>query len=184
MARDGRLPFGNAIARVSGRRKVPIVPALVTGIITLGILALNIANQSAFVALTGVAIIMFYLCYLGCTGPMLRAADQGHVAEARPRAVLLARALGHCWSTLAAVIYGAVVAFDIAWPRAIVYGAPWYFKWAPYEFIGATVVLGAIWYFTVYARKPIEVIEAHRADRAVRARRRRRTWARWRRDAA
>src|ERR1700691_1947818 len=41
MARDGRLPFGNAIARVSGRRKVPIIPALVTGIITLGILALN-----------------------------------------------------------------------------------------------------------------------------------------------
>ena len=31
MARDSRLPFGSQIARVSGRRKVPIVPALVTG---------------------------------------------------------------------------------------------------------------------------------------------------------
>ena len=31
MARDNRLPFGSQIARVSGRRKVPIVPALVTG---------------------------------------------------------------------------------------------------------------------------------------------------------
>ncbi len=62
MARDGRLPFGDAIARVSGRRKVPIVPALVTGFLTLAILALNLANQSAFLALTAVAIIMFYLC--------------------------------------------------------------------------------------------------------------------------
>ena len=77
------------------RRKVPIVPALVTGIITLGILALNIANQSAFVALTGVAIVMFYLCYLGVTGPMLMRRLRGNVAEARPRALLLARALGH-----------------------------------------------------------------------------------------
>ena len=59
MARDGRLPFGNAIARVSGRRKVPIVPALVAGIITVGLLLLNIANQFAFGELTGIAIVMF-----------------------------------------------------------------------------------------------------------------------------
>ena len=31
MARDNRLPFGSSIARVSGSRKVPAVPALVTG---------------------------------------------------------------------------------------------------------------------------------------------------------
>ena len=31
MARDNRLPSGSAVARVSGHRKVPIVPALVTG---------------------------------------------------------------------------------------------------------------------------------------------------------
>src|SRR5579862_4485566 len=35
MARDNRLPAGSAIARVSGHRKVPIVPALVTGGLTL-----------------------------------------------------------------------------------------------------------------------------------------------------
>ena len=65
---------------------------------------------------------------------------------------------------LLAVIYGAVVAFDIAWPRTVVYGTAWYFRYGAYIFIGAVVVLGAIWYFTVYARKPIEVIESHRAD--------------------
>ena len=63
-----------------------------------------------------------------------------------------------------AVVYGAVVAFNIAWPRAAVYGTAWYFRFGAYIFIGAVVVLGAIWYFSVYARKPIEVIEAHRAD--------------------
>ena len=163
MARDGRLPFGNAIARVSGRRKVPIVPALVTGVITLGILAINIANQSAFVALAAVAIIMFYLCYLGITGPMLLRRLRGTWPKPDHGPYF---SLGR-WGTLVnfgAVLYGAVVAFNIAWPRAAVYGTHWYFRFGAYEFIGATVVLGAIWYFTVYARKPIEVIEAHRAD--------------------
>jgi urea carboxylase system permease len=163
MARDGRLPFGNAIARVSGRRKVPIVPALVTGFITLGILALNIANQSAFVALTGVAIIMFYLCYLGITGPMLLRRLRGTWPTPEHGDYF---SLGR-WGTLvnlAAVLYGAVVAFNIAWPRAAVYGKPWYFRFGAYEFIGTTIVLGAIWYFSVYAKKPISVIESHRAD--------------------
>src|ERR1700760_364163 len=31
MARDGRLPFGSSLARVSGRAKVPIIPALFVG---------------------------------------------------------------------------------------------------------------------------------------------------------
>src|SRR3984885_10354975 len=71
MARDSRLPFGSHVARVSGARKVPIVPALVTGILTIALLAVNVSNQSAFAALTSIAIIMFYLAYLGVTVPML-----------------------------------------------------------------------------------------------------------------
>ena len=163
MARDGRLPFGNAVARVSGARKVPIVPALVTGFVTLGVLAINIANQSAFLTLTSVAIIMFYLAYLGITGPMLVKRIRGTWPRPDHGDYF---SLGR-WGTLVnflAVAYGSVVAFNIAWPRAAVYGSPWYFKFGAYEFIGAVVVLGAIWYFTVYARKPIEVIESHRAD--------------------
>src|SRR3984885_10937251 len=72
MARDGRLPFGSHIARVSGRAKVPIVPAVFVGVMSLVLLAINLANQSAFLTLTSVAIIMFYLPYLAVTGSMLR----------------------------------------------------------------------------------------------------------------
>ena len=74
-----------------------------------------------------------------------------------------------------AVLYGAVVAFNIAWPRSAVYdsladdrrtavGITGTCSSPPYEFIGATIVIGAIYYFAVYAKKPIEVIESHRAD--------------------
>ena len=48
MARDSRLPFGSAVARVSGRRRVPIVPALVTGILALVLMGINVGNQNAF----------------------------------------------------------------------------------------------------------------------------------------
>ena len=41
------------------------------------LLALNIANQSAFLTLTSVAIIMFYLPYLAVTGAMLMAGGCG-----------------------------------------------------------------------------------------------------------
>src|SRR5581483_4686193 len=42
MARDGRLPCGSKIARVSGTRKVPIIPALFVGIMSLALMAVNI----------------------------------------------------------------------------------------------------------------------------------------------
>src|SRR5947209_8188267 len=71
MARDGRLPFGTHIAHVSGRRKVPLVPTLTVGILALGILGINYSNQSAFIALIGGAIIMFYIAYRGVTVGML-----------------------------------------------------------------------------------------------------------------
>ena len=71
MARDNKLPFGSQVARVSGRRKVPVVPALVTGILAVALLAINVGNQGAFLVITGIAIIMFYIAYLGVTAPML-----------------------------------------------------------------------------------------------------------------
>jgi amino acid transporter len=164
MARDGRLPFGPQVARVSGRGKVPIVPALVVGVLAIVLLALNIGNQSAFLALTSVAIIMFYLAYLCVTGPLLLRRMRGTWPTPEHGTYF---SLGR-WGILVnvfAVIYGALVAFNIAWPRNDVYNAigphHWYFQWAAYLFIGGVMLIGAIYYFTVYNRKPIEVLADH-----------------------
>ena len=95
MARDNRLPAGSAVARVSGHRKVPIVPALVTGGLTLMLMLINVGNQSAFLVLTSLAIIMFYIAYLGRHRSDAGAAPARPLAQARPRPVLLARPLGN-----------------------------------------------------------------------------------------
>jgi urea carboxylase system permease len=166
MARDDRLPFGPQVARVSGRGKVPIVPAIVVGILAIALLAINIGNQSAFLALTSVAIIMFYLAYLCVTGPLLLRRIRGTWPTPEHGTYF---SLGR-WGVLVnafAVVYGAIVAFNIAWPRNDVYNAigahHWYFQWAAYLFIGGVMLIGAIYYFTVYSRKPIEVIAEHSA---------------------
>jgi urea carboxylase system permease len=163
MARDGRLPFGSQVARVSGRAKVPIVPALLVGVLSLILLAINIANQSAFATLTSVAIIMFYLPYLAVTGSMLRKRMRGEWPRAEHGPYF---SMGR-WGlpvNIFAVVYGALVAFEIAWPRAAVYGTKWYFRFGAYEFIGASFLVGCLYYFLVQVKKPVEVLAEHRAE--------------------
>jgi urea carboxylase system permease len=163
MARDGRLPLGAHIARVSGRARVPIVPALLVGVLSLVLLAINIANQSAFVTLTSVAIIMFYLPYLAVTGSMLVRRLRGEWPRAEHGPYFNMGRWGLPVNALA-VIYGTLVAFEIAWPRAAVYGTKWYFRFGAYEFIGASFIVGALYYFLVQIRKPAEVLAEHRAE--------------------
>ena len=167
MSRDNQLPFGSQVARVSGHRKVPVVPALVTGILAIALLAINVGNQSAFLVITGIAIIMFYMAYLGVTVPMLAKRLRGEWPKPDHGPYF---SLGR-WGlpvNIAAVIYGTLVAINIAWPRNAVYnyvGHPhWYFQWAPVLFIGAVVIIGTLYYFLVQSKKSAEVLAEHRAD--------------------
>src|SRR5579859_492821 len=177
MARDGRLPFGSAIAHVSGHRRVPIVPALVVGILSLALLAVNIGNQSAFLALTSVAIVMFYIAYLGVTGGMLMRRLRGTWPKPDHGPYFSLGRFGLLVNVLA-VAYGAIVAINIAWPRSSVYDSlagtkdssghiipgHWYWQYIAWLFIGLVVLIGAIYYFSVYRRKPIQVLREHAAE--------------------
>src|SRR6478609_6124805 len=167
MARDGRLPFGSSVARVSGHRKVPVVPALVTGILTLALMGINVGNQNAFLVITSIAIIMFYIAYLGVTAPMLVRRLRGDWPRPDHGPYF---SLGR-WGlpvNIAAVAYGTLVMINIAWPRNSVYnalGTPhWYWQWSPVLFIGLVVIVGSIYYFGVQAKKGPEVLAEHRAD--------------------
>jgi urea carboxylase system permease len=167
MARDNRLPAGSRVARVSGHRKVPIVPALVTGFLTLVLLAINVSNQSAFYVLTSLAIIMFYLAYLGVTAPMLVRRIRGDWPKPDHGPYFSLGRWGMLVNVLA-VIYGTLVVINIAWPRNAIYnvvGKPhWYWQYSPFLFIGGIVIIGSLYYFLVQAKKPPEVLEEHRAD--------------------
>jgi len=106
---------------------------------------------------------MFYLPYLAVTGAMLRKRMRGEWPRPEHGPYFN---LGR-WGLLVnviAVVYGAVIAFEIAWPRAAVYGTKWYFRFGAYEFIGASFIIGCLYYFLVQKRKGDVVLDEHRAD--------------------
>jgi urea carboxylase system permease len=167
MARDDKLPFGSAVARVSGARKVPIVPALITGVLAILVAAINVGNQSAFAAITSIAIILFYLCYLGVTGPMLMHRIRGTWPPPNPGKYFTMGRFG-LPVNIAAVIFQVLVVINLAWPRVAIYngfGAQhWYLKYAAVLFIAVVYIIGLVYYFTIQVKKSGDVLEEHRAD--------------------
>jgi amino acid transporter len=146
MARDGELPFGKQIAKVSPRSGVPVVPAIFVGIMTIGLLLVNIGNQSVFLALTSVAIILFYIPYGCATGSMLYRRLRGEWQRADHGEHFSLGKWGMAVNIFA-VLYGLGMAINLLWPRPAVYGAAhWYTQWSALLFTSVVVLLGAAYY--------------------------------------
>ncbi len=163
MGRDGRLPFASAIARVHGKSKTPLVPSVVIGVVTIGLLVLNVGNQKAFFVLTSVAIIMFYIAYLCVTGPLLIARLRGKWPTAQHGPYF---SLGR-WGllvNLVAVVFQVGVMINLAWPRPAVYGnSAWYYQWGAFVFVGVLGAVGIIYYLAVQRGRGATVLDEHRA---------------------
>src|SRR3954470_8518314 len=164
MARDNRLPAGSALARVSGKSKTPIVPALVIGGLTIVLLMINIGNQRVFSVLISVAIILLYLAYTCVTAPLLLARLRG---DWPPKDHGPYFSLGR-WGlpvNVVAVVYQVVAIVNLAWPREEIYGGDhWYFQAGGITFTAFFVIVGAIYYFTVQRDKAAEPLPEHRAE--------------------
>jgi urea carboxylase system permease len=163
MARDNALPFGEKLATVNPKTQTPIVPAVTIGIIAVIILVINIGQPKIFTVLTSIAIIMIYMAYLMVTGPMLKKRLQG---QWPPKDL---KEGGYFnmgrWGLLVnivAVVWGVGMAVNLAWPRAAVYGEPWYNTWGAFVYIGVILGLGLLWYF-VKGRHHIGCLESHAA---------------------
>jgi urea carboxylase system permease len=164
MARDERLPFGRVIARVSGKSKTPVIPALLTGVLAIGLLLANIGNQRVFTIITSVAIIMFYVPYLMVTGPMLIRRLRRHWPRPEHGEYFSMGRWGLAVNAFA-VLYGILMTLNLAWPRGSVYGTDhWYFQWGAFVFTGAIVIIGGLYYGLVQRRKPNGVLAEHRAE--------------------
>jgi urea carboxylase system permease len=166
MGRDGKLPAASAIARVHGRSKTPLIPSLVIGAVTIGLLLLNVGNQRAFFVLTSVAIIMFYIAYLCVTGPLLIARMRRKWPSPEHGPYF---SLGR-WGlpvNLLAVVFQVGVMVNLAWPRVAVYGGDhWYYQWGAFVFVGILGGLGAAYYLFALRGRKTTVLAEHRAGLA------------------
>ncbi|MFG2648196.1 APC family permease [Streptomyces sp. NPDC048436] len=167
MARDNCLPASSLLARVSPRFKTPVLPAIIIGLVGVGILVININQPQIFSVITSIAIIMIYVAYLLVTTPMLirRLRGQWQPAEGK-------FSLGK-WGlpvNIIAVLWGAAMSINLAWPRAEVYNATgpqhWYLRWGAFVFIGI-VACGGFAYYWFVQRHKAGVLEEHRFQEAV-----------------
>ncbi|MCU1594758.1 MAG: putative amino-acid permease [Frankiales bacterium] len=154
MARDKVLPFSEGLAKVNARTGTPIRPAILVGVLTVGLLAINIQNPLVFTALASVCIMFLYVAYLMVTGPMLVKRLKGELPDA-PGLFSLGR-----WGTpvnAVAVVWGLFMAVNLGWPRAKVFGTEWYLQYFPLLMLAVTAVVGVAAYVTVkpHARRTI-----------------------------
>jgi urea carboxylase system permease len=161
MARDNALPFGEGLAHVNPRTQTPILPAIVIGVIAELILVVNIGQPKIFTVLTSIAIIMIYLAYLMVTGPLLKQRLQGQWPPADLKAGGYF-SMGR-WGMLVnvvAVLWGVGMAINLAWPREMVYGTPWYNTWGAFVYIGVILGSGLGWY-ALKGRHHIGTLASH-----------------------
>ncbi len=161
MARDNALPFGEGLARVNPRTQTPIVPAIVIGLIAELILVVNIGQPKIFTVLTSIAIIMIYLAYLMVTGPLLKQRLQGQWPPADLKAGgYFSMGRWGMFVNIVAVLWGAGMVLNLAWPREAVYGTPWYNTWGAFVYIAVILGVGLCWY-ALKGRHHIGTLASH-----------------------
>ncbi|MET9518289.1 APC family permease [Streptomyces sp. NPDC002994] len=166
MARDNNLPAGSVLARVSPRFHTPVVPAVVIGVVAVVILVININQPQIFSVITSIAIIMIYVAYLMVTVPMLIKRLRGDWQPVEGNFSLGRFGLP---VNIVAVVWGAAMSINLAWPRAEVYNATgpqhWYLRWGAFLFIGI-VALGGFAYYWFVQRHRTGVLDEHRFEAA------------------
>jgi urea carboxylase system permease len=148
MARDGRLPFAAALARVSPRTQTPILPGIVVGVLSIGVLLINLGQTSVFATVTSVSVVIVYLAYLFVTVPLLYQRlrrNPDHMPD--PAYFTLGR-----WGlpvNVVAVVFGLFLLINVGWPRAEVYdpeGQGWVLQYSALLSVVVVVGLGLIAY--------------------------------------
>ncbi|MGW5860633.1 APC family permease [Streptomyces sp. NPDC055239] len=164
MARDGCLPASSFLAKVSPRFKTPVLPAIIIGLVGVGILVININQPQIFSVITSIAIIMIYVAYLLVTLPMLIRRLRGQWEPAEGKFSLGKFGLP---INIVAVLWGAAMSLNLAWPRAEVYNATgpqhWYLRWGAFLFIGI-VACGGFAYYWFVQRHKAGVLAEHRFE--------------------
>ena len=144
MARDRVLPFSASLATVNSRTGTPIRPAVLVGVLTVGLLYVNVGNASVFLALSSVCIMLLYIAYLMVTVPLLARRLRGWPASVDTEAGLFSLGRWGVPVNVVAIGWGAFMAVNLGWPRTKVFGTTWYLQYFPELFLGAAIVAGAV----------------------------------------
>jgi urea carboxylase system permease len=161
MARDNALPFGKQLAHVDEKYHSPVLPAIVSGLIAIGLLLLNAGNAKIFLLITSVAIVIVYIAYLLVTVPVMRQRLHGWPQDGGTQGWFYLGRAGGLVINAIAVGYGALMSINLLWPRTEIYGDGAY-AWGGLIFVAAVVVVGAIYYVLRQHGRDHGIAEEHR----------------------
>jgi urea carboxylase system permease len=169
MGRDNNLPGGVRLSTVSGKRRVPVFPAVLVGAIAIAILAVNILNPYAVTIVLGLGIIYMYMAYLGVTIPLFQRRREGWPDNLPTGKQGLFRLGSAAMITNGiAILYGASMVINLAWPRDYFYGTKWYQQYGPIGGVALALGAGLILYFS-YQKDKMGVLPQHRSPSTAEA---------------
>jgi urea carboxylase system permease len=148
MARDGQLPFATALAKVSPRTHTPILPGIVVGLLSIGVLLINLGQTSVFATVTSVSVVIVYLAYLFVTVPLLWHRIRRNPAHV-PNAAYFTLGRWGLPVNIVAVVFGVFLLVNVGWPRATVYdpsGQSWVLHYSAPLAVVFAVGLGLLAY--------------------------------------
>lgn len=160
MARDHALPFGERLAHVSETRQSPAAPAVISGIVAIGILVINVGNPLIYLVITSVAIVVVYLAYLLVTIPVMGKRLRGWPEDrGRNGWFYLGRGPGLIVNAIA-IGYGVLMSINLLWPRTEIYGEGIY-AWGGIIAVVVVVLVGGTYYLTRQHGREARVAAEH-----------------------
>jgi urea carboxylase system permease len=151
MARDNQLPFARSLSRVSEKALVPIMPAILIGLLATLILLANVHSYRLIEAIIPVSIMWANLAYLLVTVPLLLRRLRGWPGPQAKGLFALGR-FGIAVNALA-VFWGVATVANMAWPRPDSADEPWYEQFAALLFTGILIMIGGGYYLLVQRHK-------------------------------
>jgi urea carboxylase system permease len=165
MARDNQLPFAHTLSAVSPRTQTPIAAALVSALVPMAILLIGLGNPKLFQAVVSIALVLVYLGYLCVTAPTLRKRLGGWPANDPEAAGGFALGRWGLPLNAVAVVWGAVMAVNLAWPRAEFFGPAWYQHYVAVIMVPLIGAVGVA-YYLLAVRGRQQVLSEHSASAA------------------
>jgi urea carboxylase system permease len=152
VARDGGLPFSEALSRVSGSSRTPTVPVLVTGIGAVAILVLNVNLPKLIELVTMVAALWANLAYFLVLAALLWRRIRREQLSDHASAFTLGRAAPVI--NLLGLLWSAFMVLNLGWPRAAIYGDGLLNRFAPLMLTAALLIFGGASYAWMRATAP------------------------------
>jgi len=146
MGRDGHLPYGESLSKVSSKTHTPVLATLLCGLGAIIILAMNIQFPKVFELVTSIAILWANLAYWIVVALQLK----NRVKSARNGVDMDAKFNLGKWGlpvNILALIWSSFMVINVSWPRTATYGFEWYNQYAAWIYTVGLICVGVFIYY-------------------------------------